>query len=103
MAARSWALVRCFLESSSERRWWWGITERVFCLLPRPVRRRAETPREGFPSLRADAGAVVVKVAVWAEKDGTRKRGGSVEVRRKVDSKAPTRSALDVVCMMGED
>jgi hypothetical protein len=66
--------------------------------LLRPVRRRAETPRDGLPSLRACVGVVVEKGEVW--KEGIRKAGGIALVRRNAGPKAVIRRLRDEQCIV---
>ena len=101
MRARRWAYVRRVpVEGSVLRRnTGLGRTERVWRLLG-PVRRRAETEREGLWSLRAWVGVVVEKEVVWDEmKLGRRNESGVVEERCNAGPKAPLRRALDVQCI----
>lgn len=72
-----------------------------FCRRFRPVRRRAETPREGLLSRRACWAVVEENGAAWVvENAGRRKGGGSVDVRDAVDTSVLLSSDLQVQCMV---
>ena len=65
-----------------------------------PLRRRAETPRRGLPSLRADGGGVDEKDLDWVIRDGMRKVGGMEVLRLSAGPKAAVRRCEDVVCIL---
>lgn len=68
-----------------------------------PVRRSADTPRDGLRS-RACWVAEVVKVEVCvAAKAGRRNGGGSVDERVNEDAKAPLRSVPQLQCIADID
>lgn len=71
--------------------------------MPSPVRRRAETPREALPSLRAWEGVVdenVAREVELVEIEGTRKAGGRELVRWSAGPKTAWRRVLEVQCIV---